>query len=251
MTEGIVFDILRFSLNDGPGIRTSVFLKGCPLKCLWCHNPESHSFQPEESAKKLYGRIMNAVQVIEEVAKDIKYYEKSGGGITISGGEPLAQPEFTLEILKAAKDRGIHTCIETSGHAAKAIFTRILPYVDLFLFDYKATGSEKHKELTGVSNELILGNLDYIYNEGAAIVLRCPMIPGVNDSMDHFQAIADLNIKYPNLKGIELLPYHDFGRGKYSELGRDYSLSHLKNTAEEQKESWLSQLASLGCKNVN
>jgi pyruvate formate lyase activating enzyme len=196
---------------------------------------------------KLYGKAMDVEDIINDAAKDMKYYENSGGGITISGGEPLAQPEFTLELLKSAREKGIHTCIETSGYAARNIIDRILPYTDLFLFDYKATGVEKHRELTGASNELIHDNFDYIYNKGASIILRCPMIPGVNDSADYLEAIASISRKYPSLKGIEILPYHDMGRGKYKELGREYSLSGLKNAAEEQKNSWLESLHSSGC----
>lgn len=298
MVRGLVLDIQRFSLHDGPGIRTTVFLKGCPLRCLWCHNPESQLFKTELSynsekcvfcgacervcpkgvhlvgagghridyaecaacgacvracsfeALKLYGEAMAAEDIVNEAAKDIKYYENSGGGITVSGGEPLAQPEFTLEILKSARDRGTHTCIETSGYAPKSILDRILPYVDLLLFDYKATGTEKHRELTGVSNGPILENLEYCYDRGASIILRCPMIPGVNDSDDHLAAISEISLKHPRLKGIEILPYHDFGRGKWKELGREYTLSSLKNATAEQKAGWLSALASMGCKNA-
>jgi pyruvate formate lyase activating enzyme len=296
MEQGIVFDIQRFSLHDGPGIRTSVFLKGCPLRCLWCHNPESQSFKTELSFKsekcvhcrvcesvcpsgvhsfhenshridfskcascglcvqnccfdalKLYGKVMSVTEIINEASKDIKYYENSGGGITITGGEPLSQPEFTFEILKESKEKGIHTCIETSGYTPKNIVEKILPHVDLFLFDYKATGSEKHLELTGVSNGLILENLDYICRKGAKIILRCPLIPGINDSADHLEAIANLSARYACLIGIEILPYHDMGRGKWRELGRDYKLSYLKNASEDQKANWISILHSLGCK---
>jgi pyruvate formate lyase activating enzyme len=298
MDKGIVFDIQKFSLHDGPGIRTTVFLKGCPLRCLWCHNPESQSFKVELSFKKdkcvgcgaceavcsegvhkvtesshtidyskckacgkcvevcaydalkLYGKVMTVSEIISEVVKDIKYYEKSGGGITVSGGEPLAQPTFTRELLKAAREKGIHTCIESTGYVSTEIIGKLLPYVDLFLYDYKATDARKHEELTGVSNELILQNLQSIYEQGAAIILRCPLIPGVNDFEEHLQGIADMSRKYPLLKGIELLPYHDMGKGKYKELGREYFLGNLKNASEEQKKAWLSFFEAKGCKNI-
>ena len=298
MNKGIVFDIQKFSLHDGPGIRTTVFLKGCPLRCLWCHNPESQSFKIELSYKsdkcvlcgaceevceagvhkvsenlhaidyskctasckcveacaydalKLYGKTMTVQEVISDVLKDIKYYKKSDGGITISGGEPLAQPTFTGEILKAAKEKRIHSCIETTGYASREIIEKLLPYVDLFLFDYKATDSKKHEELTGVSNELILENLQFIYDKGASIILRCPLIPGINDSEEHLQGIALMSDKYPLLKGIELLPYHHMGKGKYKELGREYSLEEIENTSDEQKKKWIGFFEDLGCKNV-
>jgi pyruvate formate lyase activating enzyme len=298
MDKGIVFDIQKFSLHDGPGIRTTVFLKGCPLRCLWCHNPESQSFKVELSFKKdkcvmcgaceavcasevhkvtenshtidyskcnvsgkcvvacaydalkLYGKVMTVEEIISDVIKDIKYYEKSGGGITISGGEPLGQPTFTREILKAAQEKGIHTCIETTGYASKEVIAKLLPYVDLFLFDYKATDAVKHEELTGVSNELILQNLQFIYEQGASIILRCPLIPGVNDLEEHLQGIVNMSEKYPRLKGIELLPYHDMGKGKYKELGREYTLGNIKNTSEEQKKKWIDFFQALGCENI-
>lgn len=298
MTQGIVFDIQRFSLYDGPGIRTTVFLKGCPLKCIWCHNPESQNYKVELSFKsqkcvhcgtceavcpekvhkisrdyhiinwnrctgcgkcvtscaydalKLYGRAMSVQEVIQEILKDMDYYRNSGGGLTVSGGEPLAQPEFTIELLKAAKDANIHTCIETSGYVQRKVIEETDQYVDLYLLDYKSTNSQTHKELTGVSNELMLSNLQFLYERGSSIIIRCPLIPGINDSEEHLAGIADLSKRFPMIKAVELLPYHDMGKGKYGELGIEYSLSYLKNTDEDQKSKWMEYFNSAKCKNV-
>lgn len=297
MTKGMILDIQKFSLHDGPGIRTTVFLKGCPLRCIWCHNPESQKLRAEIAFKedkcvlcgacalacennvhsvdekhivnyencigsrncievcnydalKLYGELMDVKDIIDEAYKDIKYYEKSGGGITISGGEPLMQSEFTLELLKAAKEKGIHTCIETCGFASREVIDRIRPYVDLFLYDYKASDEVLHEKLTGVSNKLIIDNFKYLYDQGASIILRCPLIPKINDSIEHLKTIADISFNYPLLKGIEILPYHNFGKGKWREIGKEYLLMELKNPGEDVIEKWTSFFNDLGCKNI-
>lgn len=251
---GIVFDIQRFALHDGPGIRTTVFLKGCPLRCLWCHNPESWSFQPQtgknpDGTTKVYGQAMDVAEVLAEVMADKAYYERSGGGITISGGEPLAQFEFCKALLEASKAQGLHTCIDTCGHVPQARFAAVLPYVDLFLFDYKAT-PDQHKELTGVEDQLILRNLDYLYNQGAQIILRCPLIPGVNDSLEHLAGIAALERKYPNLVEINIMAYHNMGNDKAKRIGQEILLPNIPTVDQEQKDAWLNQLRELGCTKV-
>jgi glycyl-radical enzyme activating protein len=294
-TDGIIFDIQRCSLYDGPGIRTTVFLKGCPLRCKWCHNPESQAFPPEilfyeercvncqacihacpagvhrmEGGRHVLSReyctncgacvkacSYNALEckgytadidnILQEVEKDREYYASSGGGLTVSGGEPTAQYEFTYSLLSEAKKRSLHTCLETCGFAQTEKYNAIIPYVDLFLFDYKATGPQHHRELTGVPNDLILANLEFLYRQGCSIILRCPMVPGINDSDEHLAAIADISRKYPDLAGIELLPYHNMGVAKAQRIGKLAYFTDLKNTGEEKKQEWLEKLRQYGC----
>ena len=223
--KGIVFDIQRFALHDGPGIRTTIFLKGCPLRCEWCHNPESFLLKPQyqnitvkgKKIRKLVGEEKGVDEIISEVIKDRDYFNESGGGVTISGGEPMLQVEFTKAILKALKKENIHTCLDTSGFAKWELFEEILPYVDLFHYDFKLADSAKHKKHTGRSNELIIENLHKICERNINLILRCPIIPGVNDNEEHFRAIEKIAEKYPHIE-IEKLEYHDMGRKKIEEL---------------------------------
>lgn len=224
--RGIVFDIQRAALHDGPGVRTTVFLKGCPLRCLWCHNPESWKTAPEcavpscrDEEPKTYGRSMTVGEVMGEVRRDIVYYEMSGGGLTLSGGEPTLQFEFCASLLRAAHSEGIHTCLDTCGFGPAERFLELLPDVDLILWNYKATGRDRHKALTGVNPDAIARNFRLLYERDAHIMLRCPMVPGINDGDTHLEAIAGYARGFPNLAGIELLPYHDWGAGKYERLG--------------------------------
>jgi glycyl-radical enzyme activating protein len=292
---GMVFDIQRSSLHDGPGIRTAVFLKGCPLSCIWCHNPESRSrkkeisFRPETCAAcgecvvtckhsahqivdgihifnrtlcdqcgdcvetclyealKLAGREMSVDEVMTVVRRDKPFYEQSGGGLTITGGEPMLQPEFTRELLQAAKVEGLHTCLDTCGWASKQAYEQVLPFVDLFLYDIKATKPETHKRLTGVSNELILTNLDHIMQQGARVRLRCPLVPGINDTPDHLAGIAALSKRYPDLEGIDLMAYHNVGNAKYDRYGIENPLPDLKTAEEFVKQIWVEDMHRLGC----
>ncbi len=297
-TTGLIFDIQRTSLHDGPGIRTTVFFKGCPLKCVWCHNPESRRYQPEVSfnrekcadcfacvevcehgaqqvedgrhvmvharcaacgaclphctheALKMIGEERTVEQIMAEVDRDIDFYMNSGGGITLSGGEPLGQFEFAVAILQACRERGIQTCVETSGFAPQHRYEEILPLIDIFLFDYKASNTEDHIKFTGVPHDLIRSNLNYLYEQGATIILRCPLIPGVNDTAEHLEGIAALAQKYPNLKGIEIMAYHDLGRDKGLRLGQVYPLENVKTTDEATKQRWLVSLTALGCQGI-
>jgi pyruvate formate lyase activating enzyme len=292
MASGIVFDIQRFALHDGPGIRTTVFLKGCPLRCLWCHNPESqlartqYSFDYAKCIKcqqegfacsngvtlvdgqiqhdrvgldpanfaacphdaiTVVGREMTAAEVLAEVMRDKTYYRRSGGGLTISGGEPMQQFDFALALARGAKEAGLHVCLDTSGHASRERFAEIAPYVDIFLYDYKATDAEVHKELTRVGNEFILANLEFLCGLGAGIILRCPLIPGVNDTPEHLAGIADIARRYPNLLGVNVMAYHDFGNHKATRVGQQAPLAGLVTASEEQKQAWLKALHDLGC----
>ncbi len=293
--NGLIFDIHRFSLNDGPGIRTTIFLKGCYLKCDWCHNPESQSFKPQLSfnpdkcidcfecvkvcptgahqiqnekhfvnwdlcdvsgncvkvcstgALKIIGSDCNVSELISEAVKDKKYYDKTGGGITISGGEPLAQFQFTKELLIEAKKNNLHTVVDTCGFADKDHYKGILSLVDLFLFDYKFTDDEKHKKFTGVSNKIILENLDFLYHNKASIILRCPLIPGVNDNEEHLNGIKALIKKYPLLKAVEIMPYHDMGKDKARKTGMAYKLLEIKNADENDKKRWINYFKNNDC----
>lgn len=292
---GIIFDIQRFSLHDGPGIRTTVFLKGCPLHCIWCHNPESWSRKPQlmfsaekcrqcmacagscpnsvhiqklgehvlddkncdacgkcvtqcaYGALKMSGEEMDVDTVLKEVCADKSYYDNSGGGVTISGGEPMLQFSFLQTLLREAKKQGLHTCLETGGFAQKEEFESIRKDVDLFLFDIKHTDDAAHKKYTGVSNQRILANLDDLYRKGAKLRLRCPLIPGINDTDEHIAGIAALTRKYPELCGVEILPYHDMGKGKWNQIGREYELRDLKSTDQEQKAVLHRRFLEAGC----
>jgi pyruvate formate lyase activating enzyme len=201
-------------------------------------------------ALKITGAEIESGAVIDIVLRDAAYYRTSGGGMTLSGGEPMAQFDFALELLVMAKERRVHTCMETCGQADRRKYEQILPYTDVFLFDYKATDSAQHTEFTGVGNALILSNLDYLYHNGANIILRCPLIPGVNDIPEHLEGIAGLFRKYPNLLGIEIMPYHNLGLSKSKKLGFITELCIPETVTEETKQGWLDELNRLGCEKV-
>lgn len=280
--HGVVFDIQRFSMHDGPGIRTTVFLKGCTLRCFWCHNPES--IKPEQElmvfeercigcnacievcpvkahalvagqkvferekciqcgkcAKACYagaleqtGKCMGVKEIIDEVEKDKAFYQRSGGGVTFSGGEPLFQKEFLSTLLQESKARGLHTAVETAGNVPWEAFEAILPYTDLFLYDLKVMDAEKHKEVTGASNVKCLANLKKLIALKSNIWIRVPVITGVNDQEECMEAIrgfvADDEIP------IELLPFHRMGTGKYKALGLVYQAETLAVPSTQKME---------------
>lgn len=253
--KGRIFDIQRFSVHDGPGIRTIVFLKGCFLRCKWCCNPESQKFDIEEmefgGKKKIVGRDVTVKEVIDIVKRDIQYYRRSGGGMTLSGGESLAQPEFASALLQACKENGINTAMESTGFTDfKIIEEKYLPYLDYYLMDIKHTDSKKHEKFTGRPNELILENAKKIAEKANSLTIRVPVIPTFNDTEDEILSIAKFAESLPNVKEIHLLPYHKFGMDKYKGLGRDYELKDLVPPTAEKMQSLLkvAQTTRLQCK---
>lgn len=230
--RGRIFDIQRYSIHDGAGIRTIVFLKGCVLRCRWCCNPESQSYGIETMLVRgkptVVGRDVTVSDVLEEVERDRQFYRRSGGGMTLSGGECLCQPDFTLALLAEAKSRGITTAIESMGCADYAVIERILPYLDTYLMDIKHTNPAKHKEFTGRSNELMLENAAKIAASGGTeLVIRVPVIPTFNDTPEEIASIARFADRLPGVSRIHLLPYHRLGQDKYDGLGRTYTLTEI------------------------
>lgn len=240
-TKGRIFDIQRFSIHDGPGIRTIVFLKGCVLRCRWCCNPESQKYEVQtmivHGKEKVIGQDTTVAEVMKIVEKDRAYYRRSGGGLTLSGGESLVQPEFARDLLRAAKESGINTAIESTACAPYATIESILPYLDTYLMDIKHINAEKHKEFTSQSNELILENAKRIADSGMTnLVIRVPVIPGFNDKREEIEAIASFASSLKAVKKMHLLPYHRLGQDKYEGLGRKYLMEGiLPPSAEHMK----------------
>jgi pyruvate formate lyase activating enzyme len=299
MVSGLVFDIKKFAIHDGPGIRTTVFLKGCPLSCLWCHNPESQKSEPEISfmpdkciacgwcfencpnlahsmadskrnfdrgvcdacglcatqcyagALELVGEEMSVDDALAEVLKDKTFYENSGGGMTISGGEPMAQFEFTLELLKKAKNTGVHCCLDTCGFAPIERYEQLLKYVDIFLYDLKETDPKRHEQYTGVPLQPILDNLKHLSRRDAAIWLRCPIIPGLNDRDEHFKKIGEIASSLSGIKQVTLHPYHPLGLSKSEKIGKEYALPNKKFAPKEEIEKWVAIVAGNTEKSVS
>lgn len=246
-----IFDIKRFAVHDGPGIRTTVFLKGCPLRCWWCHNPESQAMEPftidierkvngkSVAAKKTYGEKMETAALMEIILRDQHFYEESGGGVTFSGGEPMRQIEELLELLEASKQAGLHTTVDTSGFAKRAHFERILPYTDLFLYDLKHMNPELHKKYTEVDNGLIFDNADYLLENKANLIFRIPVIPGVNTSREEIiRMLGFLEERAEYMKEVHLLPYHRIADNKYFRLRMKQELPEVK----EPDQSFMEQL---------
>lgn len=291
-TEGVLFNIQRYSLHDGPGIRTIPFFKGCPLACKWCSNPESQRPEPELIYKKsdciqcgkcidacqqqaisvqnphfidrqrcincgdctrvcptaaleMKGKRITVREVVRELQKEENVYRRSGGGITLSGGEPLSQPDFARELLKACKEKGWHTAIETTGLTSKDVIESVFPYVDLALTDIKALNPEIHRNNTGVDNQKILENLIRI-SFITKTVVRIPLIPGVNDNPEEIRAIGEFARMMQNVDTIHLLPYHTYGENKYTLLGRIYPMGDTPSIADEKVNNLKREIESLG-----
>jgi pyruvate formate lyase activating enzyme len=292
--KGFIFNIERFTLHDGPGIRTTVFLKGCPLNCAWCCNPESQSIAPQlayfkekcnacglclplcpqgaissggkdqpvivnfalcdacgkcvpaciPEALVMMGKEKTASEIVDIVIRDLPFYTRSGGGVTLSGGEPLAQPVFSAEILRLCKVAGIQTAIQTCGYAAQADIDKVLPNLDLVIFDLKHMDPAAHQTLTGKSNQLILENLKYFNSQEKEIVIQIPLIPGMNDSEENLTASFQLAKSLSSVSGVSLLAYHALGRSKYARIGRSYEIADLQqpdNNYLKIKSDWAAQ----------
>lgn len=250
--KGRIFDIQRFSIHDGPGIRTIIFLKGCVLRCRWCCNPESQEYDIQtmmvQGKSKIIGRDVTVEEVMEEIKKDLPYYRRSGGGVTLSGGEALCQPDFAVALLQACREYGIHTAMESTGYADFNVIERYLPYLDVFLMDIKHTDSKKHEMFTTKSNELILKNARRIAETGGKLIIRVPVIPTFNHTKEEIKAIADFAKTLPGVEELHLLPYHRLGQDKYEGLGREYTLSHIEPLSNEYMEELLETANSSGLK---
>jgi pyruvate formate lyase activating enzyme len=252
--KGTIFDIKRFAVHDGPGIRTTVFFKGCPLKCWWCANPEGQNPYPEEilslfnknsegiCTKEIIGREITAKEVMNELSKDRVFYEESEGGITFSGGEPLMQSVFLLSLLSLCKEESFHTALDTSGYAPKDILEEILDKVDLFLYDLKLLNDEEHIKYTGVSLDLILDNLLYLCKKKKEIIIRIPIIPGITDSLENIGQIGEYISKLKCISRVDILPFNKMGEAKYRRLEKPYMLNNVTPPSEERMNEIKKQL---------
>ncbi len=250
--KGRIFDIQRYSIHDGGGIRTIVFLKGCPLRCKWCCNPEGQHYEIEKMTlggkEKIVGKDVTVGEIIDIIERDRIYYRRSGGGLTLSGGESLTQPDFAVALLKAAKERGINTAMESTGFADFSVISRYLPYLDLYLMDIKHINSAKHKEFTSQPNERILENAVKITNAGTKLIVRTPVIPTFNATKEEIGEIAKFASSLKGVTEMHILPYHRIGTDKYKGLGRDYSLTGIEPPSKELMNELLAVVESYGLK---
>lgn len=296
--RGLVTNVQRFSLHDGPGIRTTVFLKGCPLRCFWCHNPEDLRPEPElqffpdrcigcgaclercpegahlleegrhrflrercracgrcvetcgAEALELAGRWWTAPELVRLLVRDWEFYRQSNGGITLSGGEPLMQAGFCLSVLQLAREEGLHTAMETSAHGPWEPLAALLPWLDLVIVDLKLLDRDRHLETTGVPNDAILANAACLGESGVPLIVRTPVVPGVNDTPEDIIAIAEFIRGWPRLIYYELMPLHRLAEGKYRSLGREYRASGLEAPDREPLEALAAAARSVGVAGV-
>lgn len=246
--KGLIFSVKRYSIHDGPGIRVTFFMKGCPLNCLWCHNPEGISPEPEKvistkrigekefDTEEIAGIYYSSDEILKILDRERVFIEKSGGGVTFSGGEPLLQSQFLVEVLKECKKNGFHTAVDTSGYSSPDNFKAVIPFTDLFLFDIKHLDEKKHLALTGVSNEGILENLRIILDSGKDIIIRIPVIPGYNDDEDYYNLLREFIVSQASesVKKISLLPYHRIGSSKYKRFNIQNRMDKVEQPSVER-----------------
>jgi pyruvate formate lyase activating enzyme len=250
MEKGIAFDIKRFAVNDGPGIRTVIFLKGCPLKCQWCHNPEGISRDIELCTKNVkvdgvsysmphrIGYETSSTELIAEVMKDQIFMEDSGGGVTFSGGEPLLQHDLLKEALQGLRQRGVHTAVDTSGLSTWNIFEKINPYTNLYLYDLKCIDNDKHIRMTGVSNAAIIENLKRLSGTGIPFHIRIPVIPTLNFDDEEMKRIYTFLTSLKGIRQVDLLPYHKVAQSKYERMGITNKLFEERSLSAEDLQSY-------------
>jgi len=236
--EGIVFKIKKYALHDGPGIRTTVFFKGCPLRCWWCHNPEGQDFAPQPMSLaaagaackgEVVGRSWTPDALMAEIEKDRIFYDESGGGVTFSGGEPLAQPDFLAALLDACRKREIHTAVDTSGYAPETVVRDLLVRADLVLYDLKLMEEARHRHYTGVGNRRILENLKIAASLGPALIVRIPLMQGINTDAENLGRTAAFIRDLPAVQRVDLLPFHSIADGKYRRLERNNPMSGIRS----------------------
>ncbi len=251
--KGRIFNIQKFSVHDGPGVRTIIFLKGCRLKCRWCCNPESQEYNIQKmivaGEEKIVGEDITVGEVMAKVMGDMPYFRRSGGGITLSGGEALCQPDFAEALLKTAKAAGITTAVESSSFAPAETVKRLLPYIDYYLMDIKHINSDRHREFTTQPNEVILENAKIIAEyEGAQLTVRVPVIPTFNDTEGEIRDIAKFAADLKTVKELHLLPYHKMGQDKYKGLNREYGMGDIYPPTDEKMQGLKRAASEYGLK---
>lgn len=247
MEKGIIFDIKRFAVHDGPGIRTTIFFKGCAANCWWCHNPESQQEQIESTVKKeklngqvfesdeKIGRMVTVDEVLNEIEKDRVFYDESGGGVTFSGGEPLLQYQFLKSLLTQCKANSIHTALDTTGYTDQSVIKAIAGMTNLFLYDLKFINENRHIQYTGVSNKTILNNLNYLIEQNKHIIIRFPMIPPITDTSDNINEIITYLLPIKNgIQEVNILPYHKIAKHKYRRFNKEDKMKNITQPTEQE-----------------
>jgi len=258
--KAMIFSFKRYTVHDGPGIRQTVFFKGCPLSCWWCHNPESQDVKTEAAIREnvldglsfrqeeTIGKVMSVQQVMHEIEKDSIFYDESGGGVTFSGGEPLMQHKFLIELLGGCKDSGIHSAVDTSGFANTTIFKQVAEKTDLFLYDLKLIDGTEHKKYTGVPNKLILQNLKYLNQAQKNVIIRFPVIPHITDTAENIILIKGFLLSLENIRKISLLPYHNIANYKYEKIKMSNKMKAVKAIPKQDLTALKKEFEDIGFK---